>query len=292
MRNPLLAAFLAALAGCAAPAPRTAPLAGTAAQAAEPADAHVPDFARKPFEPFNRQDAIAIALREWRLFGQLVDDDPPESRPVPPPNLKPEREPGLWQRVGEYWWLGIDADQAQSAWTGKFDEFGYEFPAGQDGNFAWSAAFISYIMRSDGAGPRFPYSINHAHYINVAWQMTNNQTSGYVIDAERADLYAPVAGDLICFSRIGRRELHYSDLPRATFPAHCAIVTAAQPGTLDIIGGNVDDAVTLTHVPTTPDGKIANADGTVVDTRYPWFVVLRVHYDSETELNAQVISRN
>jgi hypothetical protein len=282
--------LLAALAGCAAPASTSAPLAGTPGQAALPADAHVPDFARRPFEPFNRQDAVAIALREWRLFGQPVDDDPPDSHPVPPPNLKPEREPGLWQRVGEYWWLGIDADQAQSAWTGKFDEFGYEFPARDDANFAWSAAFISYIMRTDGAGPRFPYSINHAHYINVAWQMSNNQTSGYVIDAQRPDLYAPVAGDLICFSRIGRRELRYSDLPRAVFPGHCAIVTAVRPGMLDIIGGNVDDAVTLTHVPTTQGGLLANPDGSVVDTRYPWFVVLRVHYDAETETDAQVIS--
>ncbi|MBV8589335.1 MAG: DUF2272 domain-containing protein, partial [Acetobacteraceae bacterium] len=50
----------------------------------------------------------------------------------------------------------------------------------------------------------------------------------------------------------------------------------AAPGQLAVIGGNVDDAVTLKHVPTTPDGKLATPDGTVVDGRYPWMVVLRV----------------
>ena len=32
------------------------------------ADAHVPDFATRPFEPFNRQDVVALAMREWRLL--------------------------------------------------------------------------------------------------------------------------------------------------------------------------------------------------------------------------------
>jgi len=43
-----------------------------------------------------------------------------------------------------------------------------------------------------------------------------------------------------------------------------------------VVGGNVDDAVTMKHVPVTPDGNLAGADGTVLDTRYPWMVVLRL----------------
>ncbi len=73
-----------------------------------PSDARVPPFARVPYEPFSRTSVVAIALREWRLFGEPVDDDPPGTRPRPAPEDKPEREPGLWQRVGEYWWLGLD----------------------------------------------------------------------------------------------------------------------------------------------------------------------------------------
>ena len=60
-------------------------------------------------------------------------------------------------------------------------------------------------------------------------------------------------------------------------------MTSAQPGELSVIGGNVDDAVALTHVPVTAGGLLANPDGTILDTRYPWFVVLRVLYDAEAE---------
>jgi hypothetical protein len=35
---------------------------------------------------------------------------------------------------------------------------------------------------------------------------------------------------------------------------------------------------------------IATPDGVPVDTRYPWFVVLKVHYDMNTETSGQAIS--
>ena len=37
--------------------------------------------------------------------------------------------------------------------------------------YAWSAAFIWYVMRLAGAGGSFPYSENHADYINAAAAM-------------------------------------------------------------------------------------------------------------------------
>ncbi len=239
----------------------------------------MPDFARKPYAPFTREAVVAIARREWRMFGELVDDDPPNTRPPLAPEDKPEREEGLWQRVGEYWWLGIDADRRQTAWTGKHDEFGVEFPASIDGRFAWSAAFVSYVMRIAGAGATFPYSPTHADYINVAKQQADGQTQGWAVTAERLESYAPVPGDLICQGRGGAAKLRYDDLPTgALFPGHCDIVVAAAPGMLSVIGGNVDDAVTMKHVPVTPDGRLADPDGTVLDTRYPWLTALRVTY--------------
>ena len=48
------------------------------------------------------------------------------------------------------------------------------------------------------------------------------------------------------------------------------------PGQIAVIGGNVDDAVTMKHVPVTADGKLATPDVVVLDTRYPWMVVLRL----------------
>src|SRR5262249_4060728 len=106
-------------------------------------DLHVPPFARGPYDPLSRDAAIALALREWRSFGALVDDEPPDPQRSIPADAKPERAPGLWQRIGEYWWLGQNAERTESAWTGKHDADGNVFPAERDGDYAWSAAFIS-----------------------------------------------------------------------------------------------------------------------------------------------------
>ena len=269
-RAPLLAAL--ALTACAAHRP-------TPPATAAVIDQRIPPFASVPYEPFSREAAVAIALREWRLFGSPVDDDPPGTRPHPAPEDKPERQEGLWQRVGEYWWLGLATDQKEARWTGKHDESGQVFPADDDEAYAWSAAFVDYVMRIAGARNRFPYAIAHDIYIDAANDVTLHQANWAVI-AQRPDAYAPQRGDLICTSR-GRRTIRFDDLP-ARFAGHCDIVVATSPGSITVVGGNVDDAVTMKHVPVTPDGKLAGPDGTVLDSRYPWFVVLRVLYDTPT----------
>ena len=255
-------------------------LAGLAACAVPPA-AHVPPFARVPYETISRRTIVAITLREWRLWGSRVDDAPPDQRPPPPPDAKPERWPGLWQQVGEYWWLGMNAGTRESRWTGKHDAAGRVFASDLDWRYAWSAAFVSYVMRISGAGPRFPYSDAHATYIDIAKEMTDGTTTGWLIAAARPDAYAPQPGDLICMGRGHAAGLTYDDLPAGRFPSHCDIVVAtAAPGAavpaLTVVGGNVDDAVTMKHVPVTANGRLAGPDGQVLDSRYPWMVVLRL----------------
>ncbi|HTZ70914.1 MAG TPA: DUF2272 domain-containing protein [Acetobacteraceae bacterium] len=234
----------------------------------------MPAFATVPFEPFTRADAIGIALREWRLFGQPVDDDPPDTRPKPDPSQMPEREPGLWQRVGEYFWEGLGTGPREAAWTGMHDEYGTLFDASRDGDFAWSAAFISYIMRIAGAGNRFPYAYQHSTYIDDAVLGLSP-----VLRAHPITTYAPRPGDLICTNRDTRHPIRFAQLPAGTFPSHCDFVVAATTTQLTVIGGNVDDAVTEKHVPLGADGTLAGADGKPVDGRYSWFVVLQVIYD-------------
>ena len=268
MRRLLALLALLALSACATHRPPAA----RQGAAAPPEVPHVPDFASRPYEPFSRAAAVAIAAREWRLFGQPVDDDPPGTRPPPLPEDKPERQQGLWQRVGEYWYLGQDADRPEARWTGLHDQDGNEFPADEDAEYAWSAAFISYVMRSAGAAARFPYSPAHHTYIDLA------RSGGWAVSALPPDSYPPVVGDLICMSRT-QRPLRYADLPAGSYAAHCDIVVGGAPGSISVLGGNVDDAVTMKHVPTTAAGLLARPDGSVVDSRYPWFAVLRVAYD-------------
>ncbi len=221
-------------------------------------DSHVPPFARTPYEAFSRQAVVAIALREWRAFGSPIAEEPPVD--------KPERAEGLWQRVGEYWWLGLDAGDAAAAWTGKHDGRGRVFPPEQDETYAWSAAFVSYVMRMAGAGAGFPYAAAHDAYIHDAVQPDRQ----WVIAAERPERYAPRPGDLICTGRGESAALRFDDLAHTPlFKAHCDIVVATgDPSGLSVVGGNVSDAVTLRHVPVTQDGHLSPTGG--------WLAILRL----------------
>jgi len=261
-----------ALAGC-APSPREEGLLpGPAPGVTTSLNAHVPPFARWPYQPFSREAAVQIALREWRAFGQQVVF-PNVELPV-----DWERQEGMWQRVGEYWWLGLDPRWKEQAWTGIHNENGEVFPESQDGNYAWSAAFVSYVMRMAGAGNRFPYSETHADYINAARRHEMGAQPEIVITTERMEVYAPQRGDLICYWR-GRRVITYDDLPAGKFGGHCDFVVDIKPGELDVIGGNVDNAVAMKHIPATADGHLAGPDGILLDPDHNYFVVLKVEYD-------------
>jgi hypothetical protein len=262
MRAWLLLVLL--VAACAKPAP--APV--TAQPGPGGADEHVPDYAKRPYEPFWRVNAVSIAEREWRGFGSVVNDAPPgQDLPV---EYRLDRKPGLWQRVGDYWWFGQSAYSKESGWTGRYNEYGSPYSGEPP---AWSAAFISYVMRASGAGERFPYSPLHATYINAAARGEG------VLRAERPQSYPPQQGDLICYGRARASNIRFDDLPAPSFLGHCDMVIQALPGQLVVIGGNVSAGVTMKHVPVTESGTLAGPDGRILDDRYPWFVVLRVLYD-------------
>ena len=171
---------------------------------------------------------------------------------------KPERQEGLWQRVGEYWWLGLDRGAPESRWTGKHDWTGAVFTPDRDGEFPWSAAFISYVMRIAGAGRHFPYAPDHAHYIDIARRQALHETSGWLITAESPDGYAPKIGDLLCQGRDEASNLRFEDLPVGHyFPAHCdVVVDTSNPQEILVIGGNEQDAVTMKHVHLAQGGRL------------------------------------
>jgi hypothetical protein len=233
-------------------------------------DDYVPKFAKVPYEAFSREAAVAIALREWHLFGDRMDN---ASRSE---NL--ERSEGLWQRVGEYWWVGVGPHFPDRAWTGKHDENGKVFGPEQSDRYAWSAAFISYVMRIAGAGNRFPYSDAHSDFITTGRKSTPESKDS--LKAMRPEGYAPRLGDLICFSRDRNKVSSFDEISHSSFRAHCAIVVEAKPGAISVIGGNVGNAVAMSRVPASQQGMIARADGHSIDDGHSWFVVIAVPYSS------------
>ncbi len=216
---------LALLAGCAAAGP-------TAFDA---------PFARASFSP---ERIARIAEREWLAFGSAeVAGD----RLVAP--ARTETDDGWWQRVGDYWHQGVG-----SASTGLHES--------ADGRPFWSAAFISYVVRASGAGPRFRYSDVHADYINDAIDRPG-AWRGYPVAA-----LLPARGDIVCQARsdaIGR--VTFDQRP-ARYPAHCDIVVAVEAEALNLIGGNVADTVARRRVGLVA-GRIDPASG-------PWIALLRV----------------
>jgi hypothetical protein len=231
-------------------------------------DAHAPPFARLPYAPFSRAAAVAIALDEWRLWGSRVDNDPFSFAPADPAAI-PERQEGFWQRVGEYWWEGQNAGQGSARYTGLYDEDGDVIPPGKKGDYAWSAAFVSYVMRMAGAGSGFPYAPAHSTYLDAA---VRSETP--LLTAEDPATYAPRLGDIVCFARSWAVNLRFKDLPtKGFFPAHCGIVTGGGPAEIDMVGGNVDNAVVMTQIAGLPGGLLSTAI-------FQWLVVLRVNYPS------------
>lgn len=220
-------------------------------------DTHVPPFARVPYQAFSAETVVAVATREWRLFGGR-DYDPDDT-------AEPERADGLWQRIGEYWWIGLDAGSPESGWTGRHDGLGRDFPTDRDAAFAWSAAFVSYVMRIAGAGSRFPYAPDHAEYINAA-----REGGDWVVVALDPAHHAPRPGDLICRGRAHAVGLRFAALPAPRFPSHCDIVVSDPANRMiAAIGGNVGNAVTRRWFDVDSEGRLVPADP-------PWLAVLRV----------------
>ena len=66
----------------------------------------------------------------------------------------------------------------------------------------------------------------------------------------------------------GAVNLRFRDLPTTGFfPAHCGIVTGGGYDEIDMVGGNVDNAVTMTRIACLPGGFLSTAI-------FQWLVVL------------------
>ena len=118
-------------------------------------------------------------------------------------------------------------------------------------NEAWSAAFISYVMKKSGAGSDWKYSPSHSTYIvdSIKNRKENNSNpfKGYKPEEVKLEV-----GDLVGKAR--QSGVNYNTL--GNYKSHTDIVVKINNGYADTIGGNVGDTVKVTRVPLTPDGKV------------------------------------
>jgi hypothetical protein len=234
------------LAGCATQAPPVATLA--------------PPL---PYPPSTRERAIRIALEEWREWGSVVVEDAQPRPRATGPGL--ESSLTNFPRVLAYWRAVEGETGARAAIERNRNRYATLVaqpgaPGELWGEPAWSAAFISFVIRNAGVDQReFPSSAAHAFYIDGMLADAAGFPAQASFIPHDASAYAPVPGDLVCADRSRRPLTNWRErlAERGAFrPMHCDIVVAASPGVVQAVGGNVADSVTLSRFPADASGLL------------------------------------
>jgi hypothetical protein len=181
------------------------------------------------------------ATSEWNFFKK---------------GTKTETEDGFFQRVGKYWKeaLGIDNRDGRTTVVIK----------GEKKRIAWSAAFISWVMKQSGAGNQFKYNESHSVYIRDSIKKRKDQVKDAAFIAFKIDEVSPEVGDLVCAPNESGKTYDTT----SGYMSHCDLVVAKRSNEIDVIGGNVSDSVTKKTLKLDANGKVKDA------TR-PWFVVIK-----------------
>jgi hypothetical protein len=219
-----------------------------------------------------RERMQRIALEEWQEWGRITVRDG-QPRPAAAPQ---ESQLANFPRVLAYWRAvegegraAIDRNRGRYAAL-----LGLPGTAGALwGEPAWSAAFVSYVMRNAGVDQReFPSSAAHAFYIDGMLADAAAYPAQAPFVPRDVGAYAPRPGDLVCADRSRRPLANWRDrmVEAGQFrPMHCDIVVAAGGGTVQAVGGNIADAVTLSLFGTDAAGRlVARAPGQPI-----WFAV-------------------
>lgn len=192
---------------------------------------------------------IRVAKREWQGWGEpLIDINGKKVRGA----SRLEKKGGFAQRVAKYWREGTGINNRD----------------GTDG-VAWSSAFISYIMKKGGAKDKFVYDEAHSKYIRDSIKNRKQGKFNAPFVGYKISEVAPKVGDLVCYHRHSGGIEGYYDRTSG-YKSHCDLVVKKDKNQLEVIGGNVGDAVTKRIV------RI-NSEGKVTDKNKKWFAVIKTN---------------
>ena len=226
-----------------------------------------------------RRRIVDVAAQEWAYFGmQTVDATHVEKRLLPPGIVPDALNPELAQprivrqyprlgtlefderldvTIGGYWSATPEGPRAiarqNAAWNGP----------GRNALFwiePWSAAFVSWVMCEAGLGDmaQFRRSSAHRDYIDQAIRASDGNAPEAAYAAYDAGEKPIAPGDLLCNSRAGfdyRSLADRRDHPVNNALTHCDIVVKVEAARVLLIGGNVDQSVSLTVLPLRKDDR-------------------------------------
>ncbi|WP_245614956.1 DUF2272 domain-containing protein [Muricoccus aerilatus] len=201
---------------------------------------------------------LRIVEAEWMEWGRLAAGP---GLPRPPSGAEGAVE--AFPRVLAYW-RAVPEEEATSAiarnrarWSA---ELGGTPREGVWSEPAWSAAFVSYVMRAAGVDEReFHASASHAFYLDAILRDAAEFPARAPFLPHDPTGRAPEPGDLICADRSRRPLASWRDRLAEVGrfrPMHCDIVLRTAPGVAEAVGGNIADAVTLTLYPTDAAGLV------------------------------------
>ncbi|TCT08830.1 uncharacterized protein DUF2272 [Tepidamorphus gemmatus] len=142
---------------------------------------------------------------------------------------------------------------------------------------AWSAAFVSFCVKTAGAGDRFMYTQAHCHYVARAMDAAEKASSSFGYVARRPESYTPRVGDIVCAGRLYAKQYTY-DMARmqyvadSFYPSHGDIIVDISDGHAAAVGGNLSDSVQRKRLALTPEGYLEPL--TAGGKTYPWIAVL------------------
>jgi hypothetical protein len=125
---------------------------------------------------------------------------------------------------------------------------------------AWSAAFMSFVVRQAALAKSFRFSQRHTTYLSDSKtaKINNDATRAYwaVRLGERRLQIGDLVGAFRTGGTCGSAQKTYDSLP-GDFCSHCDVVVSIRNDTAFVVGGNVGDTVKLNKVPLTPAGNAA-----------------------------------
>ena len=278
-------------------------LAGKSAAAAD----QCPAFSQRQADPLVATRIAAVACEEHQLWRRPFIDA--EGR-IASASLHEAEARGLrdgggpWRRVAFYW--QSSGLMSQMAHHSGATDCGYaarnaSYPGQGCRGFVvdnpWSAAFISWVMQRAGV-PGFRSSPSHFDYVRAA--RTDPARSPYQFLSPST---APGLGDMLCYARTNR-VYGFAGLASTIdggatgLPMHCDIVVGIDNAKAYLVGGNVQQGVTMRIINLNATGQFwglqQRTDGDVEcspDTeaacnfnRQDWAVLLKLK--SQTELAA------
>lgn len=268
------------------------------------ADERLPPVIRPDSTP--RERIVDIALQEWRRWGsQTVEVGPhgacvlESSLPLAPEYVAARAAAQAGLTTTQPCLRYPDGSGMEATQTGCELALRYWHLLGREpdcvqiteGRWAWSAAFISWVMRRAGLDDdQFLTGQAHSMYVTDARDGILPQAA-YRVEAFPA---VPLPGDMICSARGSAHGLGTpQEITFSGTPMHCDIVVEADPEGRQVkaIGGNVQQSVSMSLIrrddtgampegqapvpPAVADGADAPPDEAGPSARQPWLLVMR-----------------